>query len=86
MNGQDTLRLRDRIVPLVHLRRLFDLPEKEARDAYVVMVGRGEKRVGLTVDRLRGQQQVVIKALDPVVSGGASGWRGPPSSATAGWS
>jgi two-component system chemotaxis sensor kinase CheA len=76
MNGQDTLRLRDRMVPLVDLRRLFDLPEKEAREAYVVVVGRGEKRVGLTVDRLRGQQQVVIKALDPVVSGGAFGVAG----------
>jgi two-component system chemotaxis sensor kinase CheA len=76
MNGQDTLRLRDRMVPLVDLRRLFDLPEKKAREAYVVVVGRGEKRVGLTVDRLRGQQQVVIKALDPVVSGGAFGVAG----------
>jgi len=33
-----------------------------------VIVGRGEKRLGLTVDRLLGQQDVVIKALDPVVS------------------
>jgi two-component system chemotaxis sensor kinase CheA len=34
-----------------------------------VVVGRGEKRIGLTVDRLRGQQDVVIKALDPAASG-----------------
>ncbi len=76
MNGQDTLRLRDRIVPLVDLARLFDLPGAGARDAYVVVVGRGEKRVGLTVDRLKGQQQVVIKALDPVVSGSSFGVAG----------
>jgi two-component system chemotaxis sensor kinase CheA len=76
MNGQDTLRLRDRLVPLVDLGRLFDLPEKSGGDAYVVVVGRGEKRVGLVVDRLRGQQQVVIKALDAVVSGSAFGVAG----------
>jgi len=34
-------------------------------------VGRGEKRVGIVVDRLRGQQEVVIKALDPAVTGEA---------------
>ena len=54
-------------------------------DSYAVIVGRGEKRLGLTVDRLLGQQDVVIKALDPVVS--EPGWvsPAPPSSATAGW-
>ncbi|PYQ52819.1 MAG: chemotaxis protein CheA [Acidobacteria bacterium] len=31
--------------------------------------GRGDKRVGVVVNRLRGQQEVVIKALDPAVSG-----------------
>ncbi len=76
MHGQDTLRLRDRMVPLVNLSQLFDLSHPAARDAYVVVVGRGEKRVGLTVDRLKGQQQVVIKALDPVVSGSSYGVAG----------
>jgi two-component system chemotaxis sensor kinase CheA len=76
MNGQDTLRLRDRMVPLVDLARLFKLREGASRDAYVVVVGRGEKRVGLTADRLKGQQQVVIKALDPVVSGSSFGVAG----------
>jgi two-component system chemotaxis sensor kinase CheA len=76
MNGQDTLRLRDRIVPLVDLGGLFDLADAKTRAAYLVVVGRGEKRVGLTVDRLKGQQQVVIKALDPVASGSASGVAG----------
>jgi len=75
MNGQDTLRLRDRMVPLLNLARLFELPEKTG-DSYVVVVGRGEKRVGLIVDRLRGQQQVVIKALDSVVSGSTFGIAG----------
>jgi two-component system, chemotaxis family, sensor kinase CheA len=77
INGRDTLRLRDRVVPLLRLSRLFGLPERKALEReYAVILGRGDKRVGLVVDHLRGQQEVVIKALDPAVSGGAFGVAG----------
>jgi len=56
------------VVPFVHLSQLFGCPEREREHAYAIIVGRGEKRLGLSVDRLRGQQDVVIKALDDVVS------------------
>jgi two-component system chemotaxis sensor kinase CheA len=69
INGRDTLRLRDRIVPLLRLRSLFGLPGEE-RGRYAVILGRGDRRLGLVVDRLHGQQEVVIKALDAAVSGG----------------
>jgi two-component system chemotaxis sensor kinase CheA len=68
INGRDTLRVRDRLVPLLHLAELFGAEAPGGDSAYAVIVGRGEKRLGLTVDRLRGQQDVVIKALDPVVA------------------
>jgi two-component system chemotaxis sensor kinase CheA len=69
INGRDMLRVRDRVVPLLHLSELFGAGATSAgEEAYAVIVGRGAKRLGLTVDRLRGQQDVVIKALDPVVS------------------
>jgi two-component system chemotaxis sensor kinase CheA len=76
MNGRDTLRVRDRIVPMLHLAELFGRPGSEADDSYAVIVGRGEKRLGLSVDRLRGQQDVVIKALDAVVSEASVGIAG----------
>jgi two-component system chemotaxis sensor kinase CheA len=76
IGGHDTLRVRDRIVPLLHLSELFGVAAPPGDDAYAVIVGRGEKRLGLTVDRLRGQQDVVIKALDPVVSEAAVGIAG----------
>lgn len=77
MNGRDTLRIRDRIIPLVHLSEFFGVaPRRHRAEAYAVIVGRGEKRLGLTVDRLRGQQDVVIKGLDSVVSGTALGVAG----------
>lgn len=76
MNGRDTLRVRDRIVPFVHLAGLFGREEQERDTAYAVIVGRGEKRLGLSVDRLRGQQDVVIKALDAFASTDAVGIAG----------
>jgi two-component system chemotaxis sensor kinase CheA len=70
INGRDTLRIRERIVPLVYLDAFFRLSAGAAGPGrYAVILGRGDKRVGLVVNRLRGQQEVVIKALDPAVSG-----------------
>jgi two-component system chemotaxis sensor kinase CheA len=69
MNGRPTLRLRERIIPLSHLGELFGgTPEAGGGGGYAVILGRGEKRLGLAVDRLQGQQEVVIKALDPTVT------------------
>ena len=71
INGRDTLRIRDRIVPLVRLDVFFGLRAATEEAHYAVVLGRGDKRVALVVNRLRGQQEVVIKALDPAVSGPA---------------
>jgi two-component system chemotaxis sensor kinase CheA len=69
MNGRDTLRLRERIIPLSHLAELFGrAPEARREGGYAVILGRGEKRLGLAVDHLQGQQEVVIKALDPTIT------------------
>jgi two-component system chemotaxis sensor kinase CheA len=70
INGRPTLMLRDRIVPLLRLSEMFNLQtDGDPTKGYAVIVGRGDKRVGLLVERLKGQQEVVIKALDPAVSG-----------------
>ena len=37
-----------------------------------MIVGRGDKRVGLVVDRLRGQQEVVIKPVDTAIAGASA--------------
>ncbi len=77
INGRDALRIRDRIVPLVPLAELFGLEDRNgAEHRYAVVLGRGDKKLGLVVDRLRGQQEVVIKALDEAVSGAAFGVAG----------
>ncbi len=77
MNGRDTLRVRDRIIPILHRADFFGVAsEARGEEAYAVIVGRGEKRLGLSVDRLLGQQDVVIKGLDTVVSGAGLGVAG----------
>ena len=61
----EMIRLRDRLLPIIRLDRFFALEIHEERTAeYVVVVGSGEKRGGLVVDRLIGQQEIVIKAMD----------------------
>jgi two-component system chemotaxis sensor kinase CheA len=77
IGGRETLRLRDRIVPLLRLGPLFGHEDRRSGGpSYAVVLGRGDKRLGLAVDRLNGQQEVVIKALDPIVSGAGLGLAG----------
>jgi two-component system chemotaxis sensor kinase CheA len=77
ISGREALRIRERIVPLVRLAELFGLPdERGGGRQYVVILGRGDKRVGLVVDHLKGQQEVVIKALDATVSTAGVGLAG----------
>jgi two-component system chemotaxis sensor kinase CheA len=78
INGREALRIRDRIVPLVRLTTLFGLDDAAPVTGrqYGVVIGRGDKRVALVVDRLRGQQDVVIKGLDASISASTTGLAG----------
>lgn len=65
IGGQEVLKLRDIVLPLIRLQRVFNVqPQGEADNfCYVVVVGAAEKRMGLVVTRLVGQQEVAIKSL-----------------------
>lgn len=64
VNGQAVLNLRERILPLLDLGQTFHIPNsKETEECYVVVVAVGERRFGVVVDRLRAQEEVVIKSL-----------------------
>lgn len=60
---------RDSVIPLFYLNRLYDIKYENGREkkdngiGYVVLIGVAEKRFGLVVDRLLGQEEVVIKSL-----------------------
>ncbi|MHC4601526.1 MAG: hybrid sensor histidine kinase/response regulator, partial [Planctomycetota bacterium] len=65
IDGKEVINLRGKILPILRLSDLFRLDGREggARRRYVVVAGLAEKRVGLLVNGLIGQEEVVIKPL-----------------------
>lgn len=60
------LHFREEYIPLINLHSLFKLPiEEDQQDTHLIaIVENGGQKVGLIVDELFGQQQVVIKSLE----------------------
>ncbi|MBA3826921.1 MAG: chemotaxis protein CheA, partial [Ktedonobacterales bacterium] len=88
VNGREAIELRGQVLPLLRLREIFesfshDTPPVTAQETerpdrqFVVAVRWGERRGGLIVDALIGEQEIVIKPLGTLfrsaqgVSGGA---------------
>ncbi len=68
------LRLREDVLPLVNAVDAFDQPgEARADTPFAVVLSNGDRRVGLMVTRLIGQQEIVIKPLDALVEKGEGG-------------
>lgn len=67
VEGHEVISVRGKTLPLLHLSRLFDIGDgrdyPDTERIYVVIVGLAQHRVGLVVDELVGQQDVVIKPL-----------------------
>lgn len=64
---REVIRLRESTLPLLRLADIFGLPRPEGNQKqFMVVVGLAEKRLGLVVDSLRGQQEVVIKSVGSV--------------------
>ena len=61
---REVMAIRDETIPLLRLSDAFSLPQADQQEThFVVLVGLAERRLGLVVDRLRGQQEIVIKPL-----------------------
>jgi two-component system chemotaxis sensor kinase CheA len=65
IKGREIIRLRDSVLPLVRLADIFNLSSNGdfKENLYVVVVGLAEKKLGIVVDGLVGQKEVVIKSL-----------------------
>jgi two-component system chemotaxis sensor kinase CheA len=64
IDNYEVFNVRDDVISLMRLSRLFRIPTDEHKDHYfVVIVGSGEKKMGLIVDALVGEEDVVIKPL-----------------------
>jgi len=74
VDGQEVVVVREKPVPLFHLKRWLVKGEEYAKadeTAHVVVVSVGTKRVGFVVDQLIGQEEVVIKPLGKMLHGTA---------------
>jgi two-component system chemotaxis sensor kinase CheA len=64
IDNYEVFNVRDDVVSLLRLNRLFRIPTNEQKEFYfVVIVGSGDRRMGLIVDSLIGEEDVVIKPL-----------------------
>ena len=54
---------RDGALPIIRLSRLFELDARPGRWLHVFVVGQGTSAVGLAVDRIIGQREIVVRPL-----------------------
>jgi len=60
---KEYVHLRDTNIPLVRVGNFLGITKEGGRAKYVIVVGLAEKRLGLVVDDLKGQQDIVIKSI-----------------------
>jgi len=71
IEGKDVLRLRDEILPLVRLSDVFDIEEvfDSGENLYIVVIALADSKLGVVVDTLVGQEEIVIKSLGDYLQG-----------------
>jgi two-component system, chemotaxis family, sensor kinase CheA len=69
VNQREAMLLRDAVLPLISLRQVFGVGGPASTDGtrLVVAVNTGNRQVGLVVDGLVGEQEIVIKPLGHLV-------------------
>jgi two-component system chemotaxis sensor kinase CheA len=67
VDQREVLRLRDQILTLVRLNKLSRIhavePTEKKKKNFVIVIGAAERRFGLLVDQMVGEEELVIKAL-----------------------
>lgn len=71
VENKSVLRLRNEVLPLVRLADIFGVDSvfDDSEQAYVVVIGLAENKIGIIVDFLIGQEEVVIKSLGSYLKG-----------------
>ncbi len=73
VQSKEVIHLRGSVIPIIRLDSILDIEpvekeENEDNNLTVVIISKGEKLAGLVVDRLIGQQEIVIKSLGKYIS------------------
>ena len=71
VEGRSVMRLREDVLSLVHIGDIFEVERilDASEHAYVVVLGLGTSKLGLIVDTLVGQEEIVIKSLGEYLFG-----------------
>ncbi len=71
IQNQEVIILRGDVLPLYRLKHILNVPGEDIPQAqmYVVVVRKGDYQIGLVVDTLIGQQEIVIKSLGKILTG-----------------
>ncbi len=72
IQNQEVIMLRGTVLPLYRLAALVEAPDTSIshnESIYVVIVRKGGRQIGLVVDTLIGQQEIVIKSLGKIFQG-----------------
>ena len=67
-NGKEVIIYRDNVIPLIRLNERLSIESLDTEKKFVIIVKVGEKTIGLLVDSLMGQQEIVIKPLGKTLS------------------
>ncbi len=63
IEGREVVELRGEMLPMLRIARVFLLEETPFDEYFVIIIGFGGKRIGLLVDNLSEQTEVVVKPL-----------------------
>lgn len=71
VENRSVMRLRDEVLSLVHIADIFEVERvfDSSEHAYVVVLGLAETKIGLIVDTLVGQEEIVIKSMGEYLHG-----------------
>ncbi len=72
VQSKEVINLRGNVIPIIRLHEILDIEKNEEDDdnLIVVIIKKGDKQAGLVVDRLIGQQEIVIKSLGSYIDSG----------------
>ncbi len=76
IKGEEVIMMMGEVLPLIRLHDLFNVKSNGFDDMIVVVVERGGSNVGIVVDHVLGQQEVIIKKLDNRLLKGVKGFAG----------
>ncbi len=63
IDNYEIINVREDVMSLLRLNKLFNFEEKDRDFFYIIIVGTGNKKIGLLVDTVVGEEDIVIKPL-----------------------